>query len=84
MVPVIENWCFDASRQTGDYGIVKTSYGYHIMYFVRSDLVWFLYAEQDMMMEKGNAFLQEILEKHPAQIDYSAILIGEVDLSAAG
>lgn len=84
MVPEFENWCFDASRQTGDYGIVKTSYGYHIMYFVRSDLVWFLYAEQDMMMEKGNAFLQEILEKHPAEIDYSAILIGAVDMSLAG
>lgn len=34
MVEPFENWCFDESRQTGDTGIVKTDYGYHVMYFV--------------------------------------------------
>ncbi len=82
MVAPFEEWCFDASRKTGDYGIVKTDYGYHIMYFVGSDPVWYLTAEQDMMVEKGNEFLQSILEKHPAQIDYAAIQIGEVSLIA--
>lgn len=38
MVEEFEDWCFDTSRQTGDYGIVKTVFGYHIMYFVRADL----------------------------------------------
>lgn len=37
MVENFENWCFDASRQEGDYGIVKTEYGYHVMYYVRGD-----------------------------------------------
>ena len=37
MVEEFEAWCFDDSRTTGDYGIVKTQYGYHIMYFVRAD-----------------------------------------------
>lgn len=37
MVEAFEEWCFDVSRQTGDYGIVKTEYGYHIMYYVRGD-----------------------------------------------
>lgn len=84
MVEPFENWCFDASRQSGDYGIVKTDYGYHIMYFVGSDLVWFLTAEQDMMVEKGNEFLQGMLDKYPSQIDYSAIALGNVDLASEG
>lgn len=84
MVEPFENWCFDESRQYGDYGIVKTDYGYHIMYFVGSDLVWYLTAESDMMVEKGNEFLAQVLEKHPAQIDYSAIALGNVDLAAEG
>ena len=84
MVEEFENWCFDAARKTGDYGIVKTSYGYHIMYFVGSDLVWRLTAEQDLMVEKGNEFLQSILDKNPAQIDYSVIELGEVNLAAEG
>ena len=34
MVPTFNDWVFDASRKPGDTGIVKTDYGYHIMYFV--------------------------------------------------
>ena len=37
MVKEFEDWCYTASRQEGDYGIVKTVYGYHLMYFVRAD-----------------------------------------------
>lgn len=82
MVPEFENWCFDASRKVGDYGIVKTSYGYHIMYYVDSELAWFVAAETDMMAEKGNSFLEQILEKNPAEIDYAAIQIGSVNVSS--
>lgn len=34
MVDTFNDWCFDTSRKPGDTGIVSTSYGYHIMYFV--------------------------------------------------
>ncbi|MBQ3531374.1 MAG: peptidylprolyl isomerase [Oscillospiraceae bacterium] len=33
MVPTFNDWCFDETRVPGDSGIVKTPYGYHIMYF---------------------------------------------------
>ena len=34
MVTEFNDWCFDSARVTGDNAVVKTSYGYHIMYFV--------------------------------------------------
>lgn len=34
MVEEFDNWIFDAARKSGDYDIVKTEYGYHLMYFV--------------------------------------------------
>ena len=34
MVKPFEQWIFDGSRQPGDTGLVKTQYGYHVMYFV--------------------------------------------------
>lgn len=34
MVDPFEDWCYDASRKTGDTGIVESTYGYHVMYFV--------------------------------------------------
>ncbi|MCI2058602.1 MAG: peptidylprolyl isomerase [Oscillibacter sp.] len=38
MVEAFESWCFDPARREGDTGIVETSYGYHVMYFVKEDL----------------------------------------------
>ena len=34
MVSSFNNWCFDASRQSGNTGIIESEYGYHVMYFV--------------------------------------------------
>ena len=34
MVTEFNDWCFDTSRQPGDTAIIRTSYGYHIMYYV--------------------------------------------------
>ena len=34
MVTNFNDWCFDDSRKTGDTGIVESTYGYHVMYFV--------------------------------------------------
>ena len=34
MVEAFNDWCFDADRKAGDTGIVETTYGYHVMYFV--------------------------------------------------
>lgn len=34
MVPEFEKWAMDDSRKYGDVAIVKSKYGYHIMYFI--------------------------------------------------
>lgn len=34
MVAAFNDWCFDEARQPGDTGVVKTDYGYHLIYFV--------------------------------------------------
>lgn len=34
MVAEFEQWVFAEERQPGDTGIIKTQYGYHVMYFV--------------------------------------------------
>ncbi len=33
MVTSFNDWCFDASRKTGDTGLVESSNGWHVMYF---------------------------------------------------
>lgn len=34
MVTNFNDWCFDESRKPGDTGIVESTYGYHVMYYV--------------------------------------------------
>ncbi|MBE6959986.1 MAG: hypothetical protein E7448_04610 [Ruminococcaceae bacterium] len=37
MVAEFDAWIFDPSREYGDYGLVKTQFGYHLMFFVHGD-----------------------------------------------
>ena len=37
MVTNFNDWCFAEGRKAGDYGIVETEYGYHLIYFVGKD-----------------------------------------------
>ena len=41
MAAAFNDWCFDSSRKPGDTGIVETTYGFHVMYFVgNTDLTY--------------------------------------------
>ena len=76
MVESFNDWCFDETRKFGDHGLVKTQYGYHIMYFVGSDDIWYATAEADLISQTVNAKLPAAKEAYPATIDYSAIKLG--------
>ena len=53
MVTNFNDWCFDAERKVGDYGIVETEYGYHIMYFVGdSETTFRNYMIKNVMMNE--------------------------------
>ena len=81
MVEAFNDWCFDSSRQVGDYGIVKTQYGYHIMYFCGSQLLWESQAESDLLAQLSNDFINNAVEAVDVKIDYSAIKLGFVDMT---
>ena len=80
MVPEFNDWCFDASRQYGDYDIIKTSYGYHIMFFVQSEPVWHVYAKNSAASQLLNDTMEALLEKYPVDVKFSEIVIGEPQL----
>ena len=80
MVPEFNDWCFDASRQYGDYGLVKTTYGYHVMFFVGSEPQWISYAESDWMNDQSNKLLENIVSKYPMEVSYENIALGVVKM----
>lgn len=65
MVDTFDAWCFDPARQPGDTGIVKTDYGYHIMYFSSQceHPYWYVCAEADYLDKLATDILTELSDK---------------------
>ncbi len=82
MVPNFNDWCFDENRQVGDYDLVQTEFGYHVMYFVGSTPIWQVYAENDLVAEQADKIVSDACEAYPMEVDYSAIALGEVDIAS--
>ena len=80
MVAAFNDWCFDAVRQEGDTGLVKTEYGYHVMYFVRSYPQWRYYAEQDWLQEQSNKIITDVVDKYDFTVNFEDIALGVVDM----
>lgn len=79
MVAEFEQWTFDESREYGDTGLVKTSYGYHIMYFVENHPIWINSVREVYMNEKTNTIVQAAIDMYAYEVDYDQILLGEPD-----
>ena len=81
MVEAFDAWCFDANRKVGDYGIVRTELGFHIMYLSAIRPIWKDQVMNDMLSERGSNLIFEVSDKYPMTADYSAITLGYVDLT---
>lgn len=75
-----DNWCFDEQRQPGHYGLIKTSYGYHVMYFVGVKDLWMTQVRAVYLNQESQKIVSAILDSHPIQVDYSKIVLGKVEL----
>lgn len=74
------NWAVDESRKTGDTGIVKTDYGYHIMYFVSGEPQWFMLAKTQLLSERMNELIDAAILQWPMELDREQIAIYENEI----
>ncbi|MBQ8504134.1 MAG: peptidylprolyl isomerase [Clostridia bacterium] len=64
MVSEFESWALAKGREYGDVGIVETTYGYHIMYFIGTETTtWSDTIRTDKATEEFNTFAEEIIEE---------------------
>ena len=77
MVETFNDWCFDAARKPGDTDIVETSYGYHVMYFVKTseNYHWREVAEQNYPMSIMNTKIAEMKEEYPITVEYENVVL---------
>ncbi len=66
------NWCFAEGRKVGDYGIVETEYGYHVMYMsaISDNTEWQTTIRETLAVEAFNTYYDSIYENE----DYTASL----------
>lgn len=70
MVEEFDDWCFDSSRKPGDTGIVKTQFGYHIMYFVGdSGTAWKMSVDSAMRSSDFNDKYNSLKEDYKVEYD---------------
>ena len=67
MTAPFEDWCFDPGRQAGDTGLVETSYGYHVMYFVslNDTPAWADVVKSNMRNDDVNNYIEGIQSDYP-------------------
>ena len=80
MVQTFNDWCFDAARKPGDTGIVETTYGYHVMYFVKQtdNYYWKTIAKDDYLNSRMQTWLTELTDGAKMNVDYASIVLNPV------
>lgn len=77
MVTEFNDWIFDESRVYGDTDLVKTQFGYHVMFFVERNPSWVIYTEQQYVQEKLKEMVDAGYDRWPMEVDYEAVCLGE-------
>lgn len=63
MVTEFEDWCFDSARKVGDVEVIKTSYGYHVMYFCGEAEEYYDYIiDLSIRSEELNSHIDSLVE----------------------
>lgn len=74
MVAPFEEWAFDKTRKNGDTGIVKTDYGYHVMYFENAGkAVWMAEVTAALKDNEYQKLYKEIEKTYKVEKDKKVI-----------
>lgn len=77
-VEEFKNWYLDESRKVGDTGIVKSVYGYHIMYLSATAPNWKSACTEGVITERSEALVQDCMKAWPITVNDDQIAIGNV------
>lgn len=75
MVETFNDWIFDKTREYGNVDIVKTQFGYHIMFFVGRQYTWSDHCAQKMLADSMQYAIDTAKNKYPMEIDYDKIVL---------
>lgn len=77
-VPEFTDWCMEEGRLVGDTGIVRTTYGYHIMYCAGVDEAWYVYALDSVIYDLYNDAMEACEARCVLEYDLNAMMVGSI------
>lgn len=83
MVTAFSDWCFDSARKSGDTGIVETTYGYHVMYYVGTTGQTYRDYQivNELISSDMEAWSQELLESYTVTMGDTSYMRKDIVLS---
>ena len=83
LTQVLDSWCFDPLRQSGDTAIVRSDYGVHILYFSGRRDTARIAAQQDYYRMEQESIRTAAKEMFPLEVSYSAISLGTANATVS-
>ena len=80
MVKEFEDWCMEP-HEYGDYDIIKTKFGYHLMFYIEGEELWHQVANSAVLSQKMGELLEAEEAKTPLVVDCSKIVLGDAKLN---
>ncbi len=76
-----DDWLFAEGREYGDHTLVKTVFGYHIMFYVGTEEAWIRYCKVNYANDIVSTEMQKFAEGYSIKTEYDMIVLGQVDLA---
>lgn len=75
MVEPFDNWIFDETREYGNTDLVKTQFGYHVMFFVGKTYTWSSHCSTKMLQDALQYEVDTAKEQYPIETDRTLIVL---------
>ena len=75
------DWYMAEGRKVGDYGLIKTEHGYHVMYCSDIESKWEAACRDGLLSEGSAKILKEASDQYAMEVDYKKIVLGVVDMN---
>ena len=76
LAPELDAWCFDDTRQVGDYEIIQSAAGWHIVFFSASHENWYTAAEEGLTRHLYEELVAAAMAKYPVTVNFASIKLG--------
>lgn len=80
-VEEFDAWIFEDGRAYGNHTMIKTVFGYHIMFYVTAEDSWIRYCKANYTNDIVSNLVEQFAKNYVLKTEYDNIAIGQVNLA---